>query len=298
MWSIFDRITRTESRRVGNHRLILNGRLTIGPNFVFAVLVFLSVVFAGLAVTHIVYQSSLVLGIFVLMMIKTELVLIISVALIDPGIIPPASGDVNGKKTQLTSIVNGTKVDQKWCHTCNVYMPPRGKHCGDCGCCIDKHDHHCKFLSNCVGIRNYRSFVLLLMTSAILCLFNVLYLLLRSAPIQGINIWILFVGSIVLFLVCGNLVFYHGKLILRGSTSYEQYRGFTIGEDDEEQTVGMNPFSLGSWQANLNAFLATPTEPSRVGLLFASNSIKPVTVGSKAATEEEMTAVLDASPLA
>jgi hypothetical protein len=190
-------------------------------------------------------------------------------------------------------------VDQKKCFTCNIFVPPRGKHCGVCGVCVDRHDHHCKFLSNCIGIRNYRSFVLFILNSFVMSVFVALVLVFRSAPIEGIKTWIIFVLSIVFVAITGNLVYYHGKLVLRNSTSYEKHRGFVIDDEEEgENDVDANPFSLGNWQTNLIAFLSTPMEPSKVGQ--SNTLIVPSVHGRKrqTATAEEMTAVLDSSPMA
>lgn len=284
---------------VGNHRLILNGRFTIGPNFHLAFATFLFVVLVNLVVTGLMYDSSIILTILFLIMAKTEILLLISVALTEPGIVPPLSS-ANNSKDSITSIVNGIKMHQKKCFTCNVFVPPRGKHCGVCGVCVDRHDHHCKFLSNCIGIRNYRSFVLFILNSFLMSLFVALVLVFRSAPIQGIKTWIIFVLSLVFVAITGNLVYYHGKLVLRNSTSYEQHRGFVIDDEEEgENDVHANPFSLGNWQTNLIAFLSTPMEPSKIS--SQSNTlIAPSVQGRKrqTATAEEMTAVLDSSPMA
>lgn len=52
----------------------------------------------------------------------------------------------------------------KYCITCHIWRTPRMSHCHHCHSCVYVHDHHCVFLNNCVGFRNYRYFLWFLLT--------------------------------------------------------------------------------------------------------------------------------------
>ena len=58
------------------------------------------------------------------------------------------------------------------CSTCKTNKPARSKHCTFCDHCVERFDHHCIWLNNCVGLNNYKWFFSFVVIHFILTLYG------------------------------------------------------------------------------------------------------------------------------
>ncbi len=205
-------------------------------------------------------------SIFFIIPSAAQLTLLFLASLTDPGIVPRNAEAITTPPSSLGQIVNGVEVHRKWCYTCHIYRPPRGKHCGVCNCCIQKFDHHCTYLSNCIGERNYNYFIFFIFNSFI---FSILIFIILLFNLNNYLNIIIFITSAISSLINLQITIYHGRLILSGKTMYEDSR-----------SLPGDPYSLGNWRSNLHLFITRPIPPSLLISQPPSVKVEPTTVGN------------------
>ncbi|CAL5086490.1 unnamed protein product [Urochloa decumbens] len=88
-----------------------------------------------------------------LILMATATVSLLLTATSDPGIIP--RNPVSPSQEDGTVVVNGVEMRLKFCRTCKIHRPPRSSHCAACDNCVDKFDHHCPLISQCIGLTSH-----------------------------------------------------------------------------------------------------------------------------------------------
>eukprot|EP00826_Nyctotherus_ovalis_P010188 TRINITY_DN12707_c0_g1_i9.p1 TRINITY_DN12707_c0_g1~~TRINITY_DN12707_c0_g1_i9.p1 ORF type:complete len:209 (+),score=51.48 TRINITY_DN12707_c0_g1_i9:317-943(+) len=121
----------------------------------------------------------------------------------------------------------------KYCKTCRIFRPPRASHCAHCDNCIEVFDHHCPFVGNCIGKRNYRYFLMFLISLVIysfiiICGFVALGLAMNNEAAFFDNkvafyalTGILASGVLIILLLVLGLLAYHVILAVKGQTTKE-----------------------------------------------------------------------------
>ena len=74
----------------------------------------------------------------------------------DPGIIKKKNVPSLKQKYPHDFLFNSDKPECKKCHFPKIF---RSKHCRICDKCVEKFDHHCIWINNCVGAKNFRYFL-------------------------------------------------------------------------------------------------------------------------------------------
>ncbi|KAJ1635576.1 DHHC palmitoyltransferase-domain-containing protein [Pavlovales sp. CCMP2436] len=92
----------------------------------------------------------------------------------DPGVFPRNAhcdeAEASSCAAEMRYATVGTlQVPLKWCYACRIFRPPRAAHCQDCGVCVREWDHHCPWMGQCIGKRNYRFFYAFLLLTTVLC---------------------------------------------------------------------------------------------------------------------------------
>lgn len=80
-----------------------------------------------------------------------------------------ASAALPMSEPRYTSLTVKSTGEIRFCKKCNAKKPDRAHHCSTCKRCVLKMDHHCPWLATCVGLRNYKAFLLFLIYVTLFC---------------------------------------------------------------------------------------------------------------------------------
>ncbi|GMI83201.1 hypothetical protein like AT4G24630 [Hibiscus trionum] len=252
----------------GSNKFFLGGRLIFGPDarslpvtlllIIAPAIVFC--IFVARHLRHAFYPYNAGYAIMVVAIVFTMHVLIILfiTSARDPGIIPrnlrppdeeprhdsSLSAEAGNRQTPGRQfprtkevMVNGIMVRVKYCSTCMLYRPPRCSHCSICNNCVERFDHHCPWVGQCIGVRNYRFFFIFVSSASLLCIYVFSMSAFYIKVLMDDNhrtVWEAMKESppsVVLMAYCfvalwfvGGLTGFHLYLIGTNQTTYENFR--------------------------------------------------------------------------
>ncbi|XP_016358006.1 palmitoyltransferase ZDHHC18-like [Sinocyclocheilus anshuiensis] len=208
---------------------------------------------------------------------------------IDPGILPRAlpdeaadiekqidnSGSSTYRPPPRTKeiLINDQVVKLKYCFTCKMFRPPRTSHCSLCDNCVERFDHHCPWVGNCVGKRNYRFFYAFIVSLSFLTSFIfgcvITHLTLRSQSVNGIIQAIKeSPASVVELVICFFSIWsilgpsgFHTYLVASNLTTNEDIKGSWSSKRGEESG---NPYTYNNIFTNCCVVLCGPMPPSLI----------------------------------
>ncbi|ONM14616.1 Protein S-acyltransferase 21 [Zea mays] len=160
-----------------------------------------------------------------------------------------------------------------FCTLCNAEVRKHSKHCRSCDKCVDGFDHHCRWLNNCVGRKNYITFLCLMAVSlawlAAECGVGIAVFVrcftdktviedqigeklgygLSRAPFATI-VALATALSMLASVPLGELFFFHMILIRKGITTYEYVVAMRAQSEppgpsvnDDQQSLASSPMS-------------------------------------------------------
>ncbi|XP_028128280.1 palmitoyltransferase app isoform X1 [Diabrotica virgifera virgifera] len=292
-----EQVTRKWEIFQGRNRFYCNGRLMTAPHSgVFLLTLFLitvtSVLFFVFDCKYLAENVTIAIPIIGALLFLFTVSSLLRTSLSDPGIIPRASSEEAAyveKQIEVTNsansptyrppprtkevLVKGQTIKLKYCFTCKIFRPPRASHCSLCDNCVDRFDHHCPWVGNCVGRRNYRFFYMFIVSLAFLAVFifacAVAHLILMTKEDREFLDAVkesppsVLVAVICFFSVWSilGLAGFHTYLTASNQTTNEDIKGSFTSKRGQEN---VNPYSEGNVCLNCFHILCGPVTPSLI----------------------------------
>uniref|UniRef100_A0A3B4AKL1 Palmitoyltransferase n=1 Tax=Periophthalmus magnuspinnatus TaxID=409849 RepID=A0A3B4AKL1_9GOBI len=196
-------------------------------------------------------RGELLIPVVFFLLVVLSVLLYFAVSLMDPGFVLEDAAQVLTEETEQM-IPDSSVPRVRRCGYCFLLQPMRARHCASCGHCVRRFDHHCPWISNCVGERNHRVFVLYLSVQLLTLLWATHIALSGFSPVASWEHWfkvhVFLLGALsvvgVFSLVVLILLGCHLYLASMNCTTWEfmsRHRVSYLKNMSEEQ----NPFDRG-----------------------------------------------------
>ena len=197
---------------------------------------------------------SIIITIIIIILYFIMIILLFLSSFIDPGILRRFKSEDNILIARKDNYIFqlGYIRKYKFCSTCSIMRPSRSTHCNDCNNCVEKFDHHCPWIGNCAGKRNYKYFfffmILLNILSILLIILSIIDIskklytaitinnnlpedeinknIISKALCEAIISLYIIVYSILILIFTFGLLFYHMSLISNNTTTKEDLKNY------------------------------------------------------------------------
>eukprot|EP01017_Pseudomicrothorax_dubius_P049622 TRINITY_DN924_c0_g1_i1.p1 TRINITY_DN924_c0_g1~~TRINITY_DN924_c0_g1_i1.p1 ORF type:complete len:399 (-),score=48.06 TRINITY_DN924_c0_g1_i1:77-1273(-) len=122
------------------------------------------------------------------------------------------------------------KKNKRFCSHCLKFKPERCHHCRQCNRCVLKMDHHCPWVINCIGFRNYKYFMMMLFYGSLSLLFvtltyvECLYDVLFNPALSIFVVYLVamaYTVNLTLTVIVTGFCGFHFWLVLRNKSTIE-----------------------------------------------------------------------------
>ncbi|XP_020592342.1 probable protein S-acyltransferase 7 [Phalaenopsis equestris] len=263
----------------GRNVFFFRGRLICGPDPRGLLLTSVSVILSEWTFCNYICSRTLLDQFVLIVTLSVLLTAVVIVSLImastrDPGIIPrnessPLEDIASSSRVRSRRItIDGIEVRIKYCRICKIFRPPRSFHCQVCDNCVEKFDHHCPWLSQCVGLRNNRYYMMFIFMALVFFVYMLSFSWWKIGKKMSDNEWggfraaaelpetfalALFSFGAIGFL--GGLAIFHVYLIIVNQTARENFK--------QRFSKSPNPFDKGVIN-NIKEALFSRLPPSKI----------------------------------
>jgi hypothetical protein len=248
----------------GKNAIFCSGRAMCGPcgetalGWSIFFIVAPTVVFCVLVLPNLLRYCTAAVAVGEALLFLAAVVSLFRAGFTEPGMLPRARPLPEGVAVPPAEVDVSTTTGKycgkmRICRTCLVYRSSRCSHCSLCDACVLDFDHHCPWIGNCVGRRNYRMFVSFLIAANVKCLYILAFsianlVLISTKDSIGISEAIAATpASLVLVIFClfvlctvGGLCSYHVGVMMDDTTTRMNIKHMNreVGESAPEPGCG------------------------------------------------------------